>query len=377
MTKLQNQINGEEVVKLCKKDEDTLSIVISSRTIADINQKLNVKLKNSIKFAKEQIEAQGKESIEFLNQLAKVDISEELKKIPQSHTLIILVTSKSINVFNSIRIIKSTPIINFGKKSLVRYFIRDLNIDREYYLLDLSQKDTDLYLMGRYKIENINNKLGLPSGFQDLFSVEKNSPRQQRSLGKGSSVFYGHSGGKDEHSDILNSYFHEIDNLLNDKLVDKTKPMMLAGTEDIINKFLSLSKYPNILKTHITRSIDKIFESKILEIANKALDIQVEVELEEIVKNINNKSNTGKVVSDFVTIFEAAINGRVETLVYKRGLSIWGQTSKGDMTLKKQRGINDIDLVNLLISTVLENSGKVYVDYGKVLKGDVLAELRY
>ncbi|MBP9758662.1 hypothetical protein KBD45_03130 [Candidatus Dojkabacteria bacterium] len=377
MTKLQNQINGEEVVKLCKKNEDTLSIIISSRSIADINQKLKVKLKNSIKTAKELIEAQGKESAKFIDQLSAVNIEQEIKNLPQTHSLIILVTAKSLNVFNTPRIIISTPIVSFGKKCLVRYFIRDLNLDKNYYLLDLSQKHTDLYEVDRFTIKNIDKKLGLPTGFQNMFLMERDSPRQQRSLGKGSSVFYGHSGGKDEHADVLNSYFHEIDSILLNKMPDKNKPIMLAGTEDIINKFLNITKYPNIWKAHIERSIDKIPESEILRLANKSLALQIELELNELVKTINDKVNTGKVLSDFAAIFDSAINGRVEYLIYKKGLSIWGQFSNGEITLKKQRGVNDIDLVNLLISTVLENSGKVYVDFGNVLQGDVLARLRY
>lgn len=371
------EVTKERILEIINTDKPSLSIVISSRTISDVRKQLELKLREAVKLLSPLFDGKQLDESGYLNALKKLDLDKEIKKMAGTKTLTLFVSKSKVTVFRASRYIKATPIVSVGQKSLIRYLIRDLNLNHKYYLLDLSQKSTNLYEMDRFNMECIDKKLGLPEGLQEVYDVQRNSARQQHRVGVGGAVFHGHAGGKNEQDLVTMNYLYEIDRIINERIPNKQIPIMLAGTENIIAKYRKISKYPIIWDSVIEGSIDKISESKILEMASIALSKQVGSDIGKLIQKLEDKLNLGKAATDFEGIYAAAVEGRIEKLIIKKGLSVWGKVSNGNLDISMSRQPVDDDLVNLLMCIVMQNGGEVFVDFENQLKTDLIAEFRY
>jgi hypothetical protein len=366
MKVLANQITAKELGNLCSKSskEKIVSLILSSTTIADLNKKLNVKFKNSIKRIEELIKQDGEDAAPYLSLLKGIDLNTELLKLPRTKSLVIYISKKQVQIFNLIRTIKDTPLITFSKSRIIKHLIGEIDSSQEFLILDLSLNDVNLYKANKYQIEE-HKAFKLPGSIKDVYEIERQG------------VFNMKENKKDEQDAMTKSFLLMLDNELVNKLNEEKIPMMLAGSENITALYKSLSKYKYIWESTINGNIDR---SGMAQIHSKALVVlkkQVNLNIETNIKKITEQYNLGKGSNSFENIFEAAIAGRVGRMVFKSGFSVWGKYENDKLQISMKKNLYDEDLMNLLICIVLGTGAQVYSSPSRLMDNDVIAEYRY
>lgn len=366
MKVLANQITAKELEKLCKKSskEKVVSLILSSTTVSDLNKKLQVKFKNSLRDIQELIENEGVDSSLYISQLKNINIEKEISKLPRTKTLVIYATKKNFQVFNLVKTIKDTPLISFDYTRVIKYFISEVNLSSDYVILDLSLNDINIYRSNKYMIEEFKG-VKLPTSIKHFYETER------------AGIFNMNESRKDEQDAMTKSFLLAIDKKLLESLNKENIPVMLAGADNIISLYKSISKYPNIWDCAIEGNVDNLSIAQLHTKSLTTLKKQSDLNIESTINKINEQRNLGKGSNEFSNIFEAAIAGKVGKLVLKIGYKVWGSHQDNKLNVSLRKTSSDEDLVNQLMCIVLSTGGEVYWSPSKLITDNVIAEYRY
>jgi hypothetical protein len=191
-------------------------------------------------------------------------------------------------------------------------------------VLTVRQHTPKLFKGDTYELRQ--STLTLPESIEKALNIdelfEKNlqfkSANSAKGAGTGNGVMYhGHGGGKDQSEDERHRFYRLIDSMVGYD-IDKTLPLILAGTESEIAEFRALSKHPNIARNHIELhngedNLKDIFE-RALEIIHEEIVQKVHMSAIERFERLRGQSPE-KTTSYLEDLQKAAENGRVDTLL--------------------------------------------------------------
>jgi hypothetical protein len=263
-----------------------------------------------------------------------------------------------------IRTIKDTPLITFSDSRIIKHLIGEIDSGEEFLILDLSLNDINLYKANKYQIEEYK-AFKLPASIKDVYEIERQG------------VFNMKENKKDEQDAMTKSFLLMIDNELVNNLNEQKIPVMLAGAENITALYKSLSKYKYIWESTLDGNIDRLGMAQIHSKALVVLKKQVNLNIENYIRKINEQTNLGKGSNSFENIFDAAIAGKVGRMVFKSGFSVWGEYENDKLKVSMKKTLSDEDLMNSLICMVLGTGGEVYASSFRLMDNDVIAEYRY
>ena len=193
---------------------------------------------------------------------------------------------------------------------------------QDYYVLTIVQQNPKLFKGDMYGLREAD--LTLP---KDIIAADHIDEKNQKSENQGSAVgssmntgwYNGRGGAKNPQENDRMKYFRIIDNAVN-KFVHDNTPLILAGIDSEIAEYRGMSKYPNILQTHIGGSHGDARAHQLLAEAQHIIEEEVvrpahQAAIESY-ENIHG-AFPERSADNKADIVEAAEQGRVGTLLVR------------------------------------------------------------
>jgi hypothetical protein len=258
----------------------------------------------------------------------------------------------------------------------------------KFYVLALSLKNVRLFEGNADTISQI--EVNFPTSIDaalwaDDPEKQLNMHSASVSLGDGKNstgVFHGHDPADEDKANILR-FFQSVNQGLNDVLVDKNLPMVLAGVDYLLPIYREASSYHNLLEDGIIGNPDR---ENMKELHAKAWNI-VRPIFEESQKKAFEKfeqlhgQQSPLAVRDIKRAVSAAVVGQVETIFVPLGEQQWGRYDPENhtVTLSDKPGSDDEDLYDFAATQALLNSGQVFAVPREQMPGggEIAAILRY
>jgi hypothetical protein len=195
-----------------------------------------------------------------------------------------------------------------------------INDTRNYYVLVLAQKEPKLFFSDTLHIEP--SYFGLPNSAKDALGIDEANQKSEQQAsaggaGSGRNSFNGRGGAKSPVSSDRERYFRLIDRMANQKL-ERSLPILLAGTETDIALFRQTSTYPKLMEAELHGNFTNGQAKRLLSLANPLVRQElIEPEHLTAIRRYEQLkgSNNNQVATDPDKVREAARSGRVETLL--------------------------------------------------------------
>lgn len=258
----------------------------------------------------------------------------------------------------------------------------------KFYVLALSLNKVRLFEGNDDTMSEI--ELNFPTGMEEALWTE--DPERYLNMHSGSvsmseakgggGIFHGHSLADDEKKKILR-FFQTVNQGLNDLLVERTIPMVLAGVDYLLPIYHEASSYQNLLEDGIIgnpeREAGKDLHEKAWNIVKPIFEENQKKAFEKFEQLNGQQSDLA--TSDLTAAVRAATFGQMETLWVPLGQQRWGRyDAQQDKVIREDEpGPESEDLLDYAAAQTLLNSGQVFAVPPEQMPGggEVAAVLRY
>lgn len=250
---------------------------------------------------------------------------------------------------------------------------------KSFYLLTLSQNRITFFEANEFGINQIFLK-GMPQSV--TFDLEnERKPLQMHSGGKGSPIFHGQGGASEDQKGKILEVFRQVNKAVTNFLKTEDLPLLLAGVDFLHPIYRKANTYPHLVKDGIIGNVEALKPEQLLEKAMPFVKLIFRREREMAIKVFQEKLGTGLASEDFIEVFKAVLNGRIDTLFVPVGKQKWGtfDSSKNEIKINKMAKPGDYDLFCMASTKTLLKGGKVFAVRPEQMpnKTSVAAIMRY
>lgn len=235
------------------------------------------------------------------------------------------------------------------------------NYSTPYYVLDVSKKEVHLFHGVMDHLEEIHSD-NFPKKITDDYEYEKPS---QSSSDSGYSHVKSFEKDKTELQHLrLQKIFREVDKHLREYLTTKVTPLVLCGPERDISLFKSVT-------SHLDNTIASISDSQqYSNLHEKEISAWLQVrsfidkQKLKLTEDFKEKIGAGLAVYGMEEVWEAAQEGKGFKLLVEKDYSRMAFVTQNGKLYKHhliEKHVMYPDVINEIISTVLEKNGKVIV----------------
>lgn len=251
--------------------------------------------------------------------------------------------------------------------------------NNSFYLLTLSQNHIKFYEASENGMNEIILR-GMPRSVS--FETENESRQlQMHSGGNGSAIYHGQGGLQNSKKEYILKIFRKVNKVVASFLKNEDLPLMLAGVEFLHPIYHEVNTYQHLVDEGIRGNVDNLNPKQLLE---KALPIIKPIFLRDreiALEMFQEKMGTGLASANFIEVFKAALNGRIDTLFVPVGKQQWGNFDSAKMELKIHETAKpgDKDLLCVVSTKTLTTGGKVFAVLPEQMPNNakVAAVLRY
>ena len=258
----------------------------------------------------------------------------------------------------------------------------------KFYVLALSLNKVRLFEGTADIMREI--ELNFPTGMEEALRAD--DPERYLNMHSGSvsmseakgggGIFHGHNPADDEKKKILR-FFQTVNQELNDLLVERTIPMVLAGVDYLLPIYREASSYHNLLEDGIIgnpkREDGKELHEKAWNIVKPIFEESRKKAFEKFEQLTGQQSTLA--TSDLTAAVRAATFGQMETLCVPLGQQRWGRydAEQDKVMLEDEPGPESEDLLDYTAAQTLLNSGQVFAVPPEQMPGggELAAILRY
>lgn len=235
---------------------------------------------------------------------------------------------------------------------------------RDFYLLLLSKHATRLY---KYDTAGINEVK--VAGLETLSSYEAPD------------IDNGEHRGVDGYTNSAD-YLKAIDDIIFREVLNTEKaPLVLAGTEEMVAEYRTVSAYKHLYPEAIIGNHTYDDLQALCRQARNILQPYFDQELDKAKERYANESATRLTSSIVADVVPAAFYGQVDTLFAARDAHSWGTFDEMNNVLKVDDGMNgeNDDLVDKAVVKTIANGGRVFILPKEQMPADspVAALMRY
>ena len=240
-----------------------------------------------------------------------------------------------------------------------------LDDHREFYLLTLSRGMHRLFLVDRDRARQIDTIGLVPEDMHEALLLDAPNAQLQRAggapAGRGG-VYFGHGAGKDKGTERLKEYMDVIDTGIQTLLKNDTRPLLLAGVDELIPIYRAANGYRELLdKIHVSGNVDNCTPAELHERAWLAVGDRFDKQRDRDYEIYGVNSALGETSDDIRTLVPAALNGRVSVLWVKADTKIYGKylpETNGIEITSPEKGT---ELFDLAAVAARQNGTRVYV----------------
>jgi len=239
-----------------------------------------------------------------------------------------------------------------------------LNKNNRFFVLALSQNEVRFFEGTDTSITPVIIGDLVPDGINEVLNEENvSSNLQGRSSGKGTTVYHGHGGGKDDKNENLKKYFRAIDEGLMKMLHDENAPLVLYSVDSQIPIYKEVSNYPYIFEASISGNPESedpvLIHEKVWSVIANHFSKQTQSDIDIF----NYSMAKDKASCSIHDIVPAAINGKVDTIFMdKKAGILWGNyhAKSNTMELHSTRQPDSTCLFNQVVVATFLNGGTIY-----------------
>lgn len=355
----------ELVQKLAnEKNHPCVSISLNTHRTHPENQQDEIVLKNLLKDAENRIikEFGKRPAAEVLEKLEKIS-----EKVDHQQNL------ESLHIFlskDTEEIVKSTwksreNTVEIDSKFSVRPLIKALGRSQEYYILLLTQSGTRLFEALNDSITKEVEEEGFPFPENPFYITDTDVRSDAKQV-----------------DNKIKEYFNRIDKSTVEMHKSTGLDIIVIATEDNYSKLLEVADRPQIYIGHDHKNYVESEEHHIVEQAYEIIKEKQKAARALAIQEIKESAAQGKVITDLQEIYQAAIDGRAETLIvhhdFEQAVKMIDDRTFDYAEDAKEAGVVD-DIVSTIAWEVLSKNGKVHFTQQKELSelGKIALKTRY
>jgi hypothetical protein len=226
---------------------------------------------------------------------------------------------------------------------------------------------------------------GMPTSMAEALRWDDREP-QVRShssarVGRGqvSATVHGQGSTGDARDVDLDRYLHQVDHAVADHRSGSTRPLVLAGVDDIVGVYRKLTRCAHVLADHVAGNPDQLRAAELADRARRFVPPS-DAEAERTAREsfLAGAAATVRTVEQAVI---AAAAGQVASIFVPADSEYWGQYRAGHHLLEEHetRGPGDHDLADVAAVETLRHGGQVFVVPASDIPGGgtAAATLRY
>lgn len=188
--------------------------------------------------------------------------------------------------------------------------------EQPFYVLAVAQHQPKLFAGSMYGL--CDTEVPLPVSITDSLRIdEHNQKREQSQSSNSHGSFNARGGNRDSRQEERLRFFRMIDETVCGA-VERSTPIVLAGTEQDVAEYTAISKHPNLAHATIQGSFGGAKAHQLFKEAYSIIHEElVKSRRDAALKTYNRIKGTQKdrVVEDPLAIAEAAKQGRIDTLI--------------------------------------------------------------
>ena len=253
----------------------------------------------------------------------------------------------------------------------IKPLLRILQSADRYQVLAVNRKEMKLFEGNRDALDEIEPAEGVPRTITEALGEELTDPRQTVSAYGGSTgggqtpMHHGHGGRKDQLDHDAERFFRAIDRaVLKHHSKPSGLPLVLAALPEHHHMFHELSHNPFLIPESLDvhpdglDSIDELRKRVWQTVEPRYLE-----RLARLVEMFGNNQAKGLAADDLVEVAQAAVGGRVETLLIEARREIPGrlEVSTGELEFDDLSHPELDDILDDLGALVLKKGGDVVV----------------
>jgi len=258
-----------------------------------------------------------------------------------------------------------------------------------FYVLALSMNDLRFFRCTRFS----ERELALPDVPRNMAAAlwpdqpEREQQFRNQPVGQASGkqgefgVFHGSGDiADDETKDRILRYCQQVDRGLEHVLGRSRLPLVLAGVDYVQAIYRQASGYRYLLDQGIKGNPDGVRGEELREKAWQLLAESRDRARGEFLERFGASIGLGRAADRIDAIVEAALQGRVQAILFDPKALVWGTIVDGDAVVSAERRLGDVDLVDLaVVRTLLAGGDVIAAGDGDALPGGApaLAIFRY
>lgn len=230
-----------------------------------------------------------------------------------------------------------------------------------FFLLSLDQHGCKFYegssIDGLFEIELPGMKVAL--GLLELVDAEKQLQLHSTSAGgiQSHPAYHGHNDGE-QHETRIKEYFKAVSNILRAELRQENAPLILAGVDYLHPIYKEVNQYRHLCREHISGNVKDLDEKGLRELAFKTIQPVFDQDRSAIKSRFHEAKKAGRVADGTGACKQAALEGRIETLLCLRPEIGDGDTA----SIRQVDTIEERQIAGIALNTLGGGGRLVFVD---------------
>ncbi len=254
----------------------------------------------------------------------------------------------------------------------VKPLVRLLQDASRYQLLAVTQKTVTLYEGDLDSIAEVPLHADVPNSVIDALGGQVRGHLNVNSYGgmAHSGMFHGHHDNSDDRDNDLDRFFRAVDKAVYDYHGRGGElPLYFAGVTEYHDRFFKASHHPRLVKAgpRVNPDAVEVDEARLLEEMRDIIRPAFEKQVAETVEQFGTAKAQQQGSDDVAKVAEAAVAGRVQTLLVDADKSVGGRIDPETGQFKKadENDADVDDVLDDLAERVLRTGGKVRVLAGE------------
>jgi len=364
-------------------EEPLVSMYFPTSSRPDELRKNEVRLKNALREAREQLRALGAEESAIRDILRPVSglAGDDCFRAHRSKGVALLTGDGE-------RWVCPLP-VEPGETVLVatRFHVKPLitaaALDGAYFVLALSKNEVRLFRGNGMTLDAVETHAEVPTSLADVVGRELSEKQLQHHAGDAgseSAIFHGHGSGKDDSDPEVRRFVDVADKALREHHLDGT-PLILAGVNELTALYRRVSDYERILDATVAGNVEHESEADLHEKAWPLFRKHQYAACERLLERLANEEKSATAIRRLDDIVIAANDGRIAELVVASDREHWGRFDVAGRrtSTHDERRPGDTDLLDYAASAGLRTGADVVTMPAERLPSGItaIASLRY
>ncbi len=240
------------------------------------------------------------------------------------------------------------------------------NGDGRFFLLALSLNAVSLFEGTRDHIAEIEIQHLVPQRMEDTIGTDYEPKSLQFRSGQtagGQGLYHGQGRGKDFKKEEIEKHLRAVDKNLMDVINDNDVPLIVACVDYIFPIYRKVNSYPGLFHKNIPGNPEETHMQDLHPKAWALVEDLFRKHRTEAARQFHFLAGKERTVTHIADIAEAAVNGRIDTLLIEKGLQIRGiaDNMESGVLVQKENTKNNYCLVDFAAKNSFLNGAKVFL----------------